>query len=192
MSKLKTLGIASIASVAAFGLSAASAAVMVTGPEGESGGVPAVAPTLDVGSPVNIDNNDISDMDELNDVGSFMVADGIIGGDTAVDVRFGNGLRAGIMNLAITFFVEGMDAQTFNITDAAGVDIDGNTSFLVDLTPGTMVDFVVTGTVFEDFGQEANYNINILAQAVPVPAAGLLFGTALVGGAIARRKRKLA
>lgn len=58
-------------------------------------------------------------------------------------------------------------------------------SFLVDVASGTW-------TVSRDLSHASIYFINGSADSVPLPAAALLFGTALIGGAAARRKAKRA
>ncbi|MBB4659732.1 PEP-CTERM sorting domain-containing protein [Parvularcula dongshanensis] len=193
--KLRKLSLAAAASVAALGFAAANAGVVVYNEAGYSGAVE-VDPLLTVDGAINILNGDLSkgqddffNGESFTDTGSFEVDPGVMPGGIFFDVDFAGGVPAGILNMMATFETSSM-SQTFEITDAAGNLILESAMLMLD--PGETVTFTIMGSVFESNGADAAYKITILGEAVPVPAAGVLFGTALVGGAIARRKRKTA
>ena len=190
MTLLHKLAATGTASVAALALSmGASAAVIVSSPNGTD--------TLSEGNSIRLDNDDIVGSGDLvvddND-GTFMVADNISAADGFADVRFSDGSVAGIRNAVITFSVDGLADQSFQVTNMMGVQLP-DTRFLLELIPGASVSFVVTGQAFSSDNEIANYNFLLRGIAdemdvVPLPAAGLLFLTALGGAGVARSRKK--
>lgn len=189
MTILQKLAVTGTASIAALALSmGANAAVVVSGSTAGT--------TLTETNDIDLDNDDIVEDGSLvtaDNSGTFDVADNISSADGFADVRFSDGSVAGIENAVITFSVAGLADQSFQITDAMGVQL-ADTRFLLELIPGAEVSFVVTGTAFSTRGQIANYNFTLIGipdavDAVPLPAAGLLFLTALGGAGFARKRK---
>ena len=77
------------------------------------------------------------------------------------------------------------------ITDAAG-NLIIPTNNVFDVMAGEILTFMFDGTAFAlNTNFTPGYSVGAFAvDPIPVPAAGLLFGTAAIGGAIARRRRK--
>lgn len=193
MTILEKITTAGAASALAFGMAmSANAAVIVTGSDDDSD------TTLSEGNDIDLDNDDIVESGQLvteDNTGTFSVADNIISADGFADVRFSDGSVAGIRNLVITFTVAGLADQSFQVTNAAGVQF-ADSRFMLELLPSVDVSFVVTGEAFSTRGQIANYNFTLIGNAmeggdvVPLPAAGLLFLTALGGAGFARSRKK--
>lgn len=166
---------AGVAAAVSLGLAAQAAVVVSGGP-------------LDFATPVNINNDDMAP-GAFMDAGSFDVAD-VQAGNGAADVRFSSGAIAGIRNMIITFTIAGLADQSFQITDANGLQT--LSFFSLQLIPNAIVEFVVTGTVFETLGQQANYNIVITAAPIPLPAAATFLLTGLAAAAGLRLRKKVA
>jgi hypothetical protein len=208
MTTLRRLSLTAAASLAALGLSTASAAIVavdqngnpigspVTGGDGITAGATFDAGTLNVGGAINVEEDDLTDGQQIDELIEFMIGEGVAGANTAFAVEFGAGRPtgpAGIENFVVDLLVNGTIVQTLNVTNAIGrIDFDAAGFTLAGLNPGDVVGLALSGSVYETFGADANYSINVTANAVPLPAAGLLFGTAALGGALARRKRKTA
>lgn len=172
---------AAAAGFAAFAFTAGHAAIVVTGSEGST--------TLTTTNAISVDNDDLAP-GSFNDMISFDVAEGLAGGQGAFDVRFSGGSPAGITSMIVTFQIEGLEDQVFEVTNGAGVQV--RDFFNLQLNGTNPVTVLVEGMVFERNGQQANYNIVVAANAIPVPAAALFFGTALAGAAGLRLRKKAA
>lgn len=197
MSILKKLSLTAAASAAAFGLATASAAVQVS-VNGQAPVANSATPaTLEVGGTIEFSDNDLTEGQVLNETLSFVAGANVDTGDVLAAVQYGAGTagrRAGIVNFMATFSVNGAVVAMSQITDATGrIDFD-QANVILALSPGDLVEIALSGTVFEFPGFNATYRVGVLGDgnAIPVPAAGLLFGTAVVGAAAARRRRKLA
>lgn len=195
MTILGKLTTASAASVAALGLSmSAGAAVIVSGSVNDSD------TTLTATNNIEIDNDQIElvageerDLVDDNNDGSFTVGDGVTAGLAAYAVTFADFVeRASIRDLVITFSQDGIADQVFTVTDGVGELVPGG--FTIDLMAGNTVSFVVTGTAFSITGANPGYSFDIFAAVddnpIPLPAAGLLFLTALGGAGAARARKK--
>ncbi|WOI52770.1 VPLPA-CTERM sorting domain-containing protein [Parvularcula sp. LCG005] len=195
MKHLKSLTTAAVLGLAAFAAApAAQAAVVVTDTDGV--GTPMLSPS----SAVSIRNSSVVTSGSLvaaDNTGSFMTGAFLGNVQMSIDVNDTTGFPAGIRNFTVEFF--GDAAQTISLfgpitlTDDSGAEFDPAALYNFALPAGTEVFFQVTG-----IGQSVNaaftgdYNIRLLADAVPVPAAAVLFGTAIAGAAAARRRKKIA
>ncbi|WOI54340.1 VPLPA-CTERM sorting domain-containing protein [Parvularcula sp. LCG005] len=157
---------------------AAQAALVVSSPDAST--------TLTPTNSITFDNDDMA-VGSFTDVGFFTVGDDVTSSFGGIDVRFSNGFAAGVRNMMMSFDVGGT-IYNFSVTNNAGVQILD--MFPLTLVPGTIVKLTVKGTVFENFGQQANYNIVLAAQPIPVPAAGLFLLTGLAGFAGLRMRKK--
>lgn len=150
---------------------------------------------------VRLENNDV------NDIGALLEAN-----NTAVVTTDGVSL------VRLTFDVDqseptqpdgqGIYDLTLNVTGSMGTnqsftitaDEAGNGNQILDVAQfnimqGETLTFVFSGEGFTFGGFSPQYTINVFGNPqaeVPVPAAGLLFMTALGGLAAARRKRQAA
>lgn len=194
MTFIRKLAVTGTASAAALTLSmGANAAVVVSG---FSGGDANDNLVLTEANSINIDNDGTRVSGELvasDNTGAFTVGEDISAGIATGDVRFSfaDG-PAGIRNLVVAFSQEGLADQMFQVTDSVGNQIAS--TFDLSFIEGAEVTFVAMGTAFSNNGQAAEYNFNITAMegaadAVPLPAAGLLFLTALGGAGFARSRR---
>ena len=210
MNTLRKLSLTAATSVAALGFVTASAAITVTDGDGELVGTYGMsdgltgadmidAGTLGPNGALNIDDDDLVDMQELDELIEFVIGEQVSGATTAFGVEFPQGTsapvpgQAGILGFTADLIVNGMTVETLNVTNSVGrLDLDSTTFSFVGLNPGDVVRIALAGTVYEMQGADAQFSISVrAADAVPVPAAGLLFGTAALAGAAARRKRKL-
>ena len=189
------------ASTLALGLgTAANAAVFVQTETANDGLVTTTSPVITTDSGVEFINT------ELNLAGSFisdnntadvLVGDGVtrIALDFDVDQALPNGRRArGIQNFAL--MVTGNMGTMFSLSGITTADgtlvIPAMNTFAV--VAGETLTFQFFGEAFAtNTNFTPGYSVGAFAvDAVPVPAAGLLFATAAIGGGIARRKRKAA
>lgn len=203
MRNLKKLTALAAVSALALGAStAANAAVFVAG--GTAGGsiIGVSAPVVNVDAGVEFINDDLNLTGPFvlgNNTETVVVGDGVgsIVLDFNVDQAEPNGPAArGIVDFAV--MVEGDMGASFmlsGITDADGfLVVPANSNFAV--TAGETLTFIFSGTAFAtqlaiNSGLTPGYSVGAFGVSeVPVPAAGLLFGTAALGGALARRKRK--
>ena len=200
MNTIKKIALAA-ASVAGLGLASANAAVVVSDGNGQVIDTTnnATGPVLGAGTAfaLNFDEGDLSNGQEINETISFVIGPDV---DTA-DLTLGvlpaigqqNGAQAGIANFMATVFINGTTFAMLQITDALGQQNLANSFVeLLGLSGGDQIEIQLVGTAFEFRGDDAEYSVNVFGNAapVPVPAAGLLFGTALAGGLAARRKKK--
>lgn len=207
MTNLRKLSLTAAASVVALGFSAASANVVVTDEDRNPMGITVDgvagsfidAGTLEAGEARNINDDDLDDMEEIDELIQFVIGEGVGAAPTAFDVTFPQGMdatvpgEAGILNFTADLIVNDTIVETLNITNAAGrFNFDESTFSFAGLQVGDVVGIALSGTAYEMLGADAAYSISVNADAVPVPAAGLLFGTAALAGAAARRKRKAA
>lgn len=172
---------AATATVAALAFSVASAAVVVTSPNGST--------ELDTGNPIIIGNDDLAP-GMFEDVTSFDVASPLASAVGSVDVRFSSGVPAGVANMFMTYRIAGLADQTFQVTNSSGLQILD--FFSLDIIAGIPVEVIISGFVFENLGQQANYDIVITADAIPLPAAGVFLLTGLAGAAGLRFRKKAA
>lgn len=198
---LKKLALAA-ASVATLGMASASAAVVVT--DGNGNAVDTTnsftgTPVLGAGTAfaLNFDEGDLDDGQAIDETITFEIGP---------DVDFSNltlgvlpaigaerGAQAGIMNFMAAVSVNGTSVAMLEVSTATGAqNLDNSFLQLLDIAAGDVVTIELTGMVFENFGDDAEYSVNVLgfANPVPVPAAAVLFGTAIAGAAASRRKRK--
>lgn len=188
------LTVLAAASALAMGLTAANAAVTVTDTDRTEPYV------LDANSSISIRNNDVvlnGPLVEDDNDGSFFTGTNFNRVWLTADVNDTTGSPAGIANFEIEFFTDAAMTQSvlgpILLTGADGAELDPGAILRVDLPTGVEIFFQVTGIgQSTDAAFNGDYNVTLQADAVPVPAAGLLFGTAALGGAIARRKRKSA
>lgn len=93
---------------------------------------------------------------------------------------------AGIMNLVIEFFQDGMSLGAFSITDGQGLIMAGADSFMFNLISTSDIMFNITGVAFRNSGAAlADYDINL--TAVPLPGALPLILAGIAGLGFASR-----
>lgn len=190
MSILKSAIFAAASAVSLTG-AAAMAAVTVVDTDGMD---PAV---LDSDSSVSIRNNSVvlnGPLVMADNVGSFFTGENFNRVFLSADVNDTTGQPAGIANFTIEFFLDSDLTQTvlgpILLTGPDGAELDAGAIIRTDLPVGVQIFFLATGMGQSiDAAFTGDYNVRLQADAVPVPAAGLLFATALVGGAVARRRR---
>ena len=201
MTTLKTIALAA-ASVATLGMASASAAVVVS--DGNGNVIDTTnsvsAPVLGAGTAfaLNFDEGDLVDGQSINETITFVIGPDVDTADLTIGVLPSTGTllgaQAGISNFMAAISVNGNMLSMLQVSDATGRQNDTQTFLdLLDISAGDEVTIELTGLVFENRGDDAEYSINVFGLAgdpVPVPAAGLLFGTALAGAAASRRKRK--
>ena len=185
------------------GFASANAAIVVTDGNGDAVDTSnsVSGPTLGAGTAfaLNFDEQDLTNGQEINETISFVIGPDVDDADVSLGVlpAIGqqNGAQAGIVNFMAMIFVNGAEFAMLQITDALGrQDLDNSFIELMNLAAGDQIEIQLTGVAFELRGDDAEYSVNVFGNAapVPVPAAGLLFGTAALGGAVARRRRKTA
>lgn len=200
MRSIKKLSILA-ASTLALGLgTAANAAVFVQTETANDGLVTTDSGTITTDSGVEFVNNDLNLAGSFiadNNMASVLVGEGVtqIALDFDVDQALPNGRRArGIQNFSLT--VMGDMGAMFSLSGITAADgtliIPSMNTFAV--TAGETLMFQFFGEAFAtNTNFTPGYSVGAFAvDAVPVPAAGLLFATAAIGGGIARRKRKVA
>lgn len=197
MKTLLKLGLTAASALAL--TSAANAAVIVT----DGAGNPVntsnsfAGATLNAGGALNFDENDLENGDAINETLTFTIGAGV----TDAKLTFGvlppigreNGAEAGIAGLQAMISVDGSMVAQLDLTSAQGLqDLSASLFNLSGLMGGELVEIMLTGTVFETEGDDAEYSVNVIGigEAVPVPAAGLLFAGAALAGAAARRKAR--
>ena len=189
------------ASIAALGMASASAAVVVSDGNGAviATDNSLAPPVLGAGTAfaLNFDEGDLTDMQQIDETITFSIGPDVDMADLTLGVLPSTGTelgaQAGIANFMATIFVNDSAVAMLDVSDATGRQIDENTFVeLMDLMAGDTVRIELSGLVFENRGDDAEYSINVFGSAnpVPVPAAGLLFATAAAGAAASRRKRK--
>ena len=199
MNTFKKLALAAT-SVVGLGFASANAAVVVSDGNGNfiDTSNSATGPTLGAGTAfaLNFDENDLVNGQSINETISFVIGPDVDDADVSLGVLPAsgqqNGAQAGIANFMAMIFVNGTGVATLQITDALGrQDLDNSFFELMNLAAGDQVEIQLMGVAFEFRGDDAEYSVNVFGNAapVPVPAAGLLFGTALAGGFAARRRK---
>ena len=201
MRNLKKLSALAAASALALGVStAANAAVFVQNELGGGTAVGTTSGTITQSNGVEFINTDLNlagDFVADNNEASVLVGEGVtrIALDFDVDQALPNGNRArGIQNFSLTVMGDmGTMFSLTGITDAAG-NLIIPTNNVFDVMAGEILTFMFDGTAFAlNTNFTPGYSVGAFAvDPIPVPAAGLLFGTAAIGGAIARRRRKAA
>ena len=200
MTNLKKLALAA-ASVATLGMASASAAVVVSDGNGNviSTADSLTPPVLGAGTAfaLNFDEGDLVDGQTINETITFVIGPDVDTADLTIGVLPSTGTslgaQAGIVNFMAAVSVNGSAIAMLQVSDATGQQINANTFLdLLNISAGDEVSIELSGLVFENRGDDAEYSINVFGNAapVPVPAAGLLFGTAIAGAAASRRKRK--
>ena len=201
MNNLKKIAMAA-ASVATLGFASANAAVVVTDANGNvvSTANNLTPPVLGagVGFALNFDEGDLVDGQSISETITFLIGPDVADADLTIGVLpssgFELGAQAGIINFMAAISVNGSNVAMMQVSDATGQQLNANTFMeLLNISAGDEVTIELTGLVFENRGDDAEYSINVFGNAaapVPVPAAGLLFGTAIAGAAASRRKRK--
>ncbi|WP_172329853.1 hypothetical protein [Mangrovicoccus sp. HB161399] len=106
--------------------------------------------------------------------------------------------------LKVTFYIVGTDTAAGNSLALTVVGIDGEASYSLTPLPSsgslggayTSFSYDATGafsliaSVDKDAPSSVSFAYSYDTSAIPVPAAGLLLGTALLGGAVAARRRR--
>ena len=184
------LGLGTVANAAVFVQQEAAGGNLVTTTDG----------TITTSSGVEFVNTDLNLAGSFvpeNNMATVTVGEGVtqIALDFDVDQAQPNGRRArGIQNFSLTVMGDmGANFQLSGITDANGfLVIPAMNTFMV--TAGETLMFQFFGDAFaNNTSFTPGYSVGAFAvDAVPVPAAGLLFATAAIGGGLARRKRKAA
>ena len=195
----KLTGIAA-ASALALGLGTAANATVFVDQGNSDSVVTTDGATIEAGSGVEFINNDLNLAGSFipdNNTATVTVGAGVsqIALDFDVDQALPNGRRArGIQNFAL--MVTGNMGTMFSLSGITTADgtlvIPAMNTFAV--VAGETLTFQFFGEAFAtNTNFTPGYSVGAFAvDAVPVPAAGLLFATAAIGGGIARRKRKAA
>ena len=195
----KLTGIAA-ASALALGLGTAANATVFVDQGNSDSVVTTDGATIEAGSGVEFINNDLNLAGSFipdNNTATVTVGAGVsqIALDFDVDQALPNGRRArGIRNFSLS--VMGDMGADFTLTGITGADgrlvIPSMNVF--DVMEGETLTFMFFGEAFAlntDF--TPGYSVGAFAvDPIPVPAAGVLFATAAIGGGLARRKRKTA
>ena len=190
---------AAAASALVLGLGAANAAVFVDDGNDDNI-VSADGAVIEAGSGVEFINNDLNLAGAFipdNNTASVTVGEGVtqVALDFDVDQALPNGRNArGIANFSLMVVGDmGAEFSLTGITDAAGnLVIPAMNVF--DVMAGESLTFMFFGEAFaNNTNFTPGYSVGAFAvDPVPLPAAGLLFATAALGGGLARRKRKTA
>ncbi|MCK5750775.1 MAG: VPLPA-CTERM sorting domain-containing protein [Oricola sp.] len=153
---------------------------------------------LSLSNPVAIQDDDVQPGDYYAE-GSFNVDSGVNGADIFADIAFDEILpgqsevAAGFSDLTIEFFQEGSSLGSYLVTNSNGTTEGGPAlqSFMIALISSAAVEFQIEGLAFLNTGAALpDFNFNIRANPVPIPAALPLFFAGLGGlGFAARRKR---
>lgn len=202
MATLKKLTTLAAASALALGLgTAANAAVFVQDGDPTGSDVDQSGNFIVTDAGVEFINNDLNlagDFIADNNTATVIVGEGVnrIALDFDVDQAVPNGPRArGVYNFSV--MVVGNMGSNFRLD----MITDPQTGVLMvpslnefEVMSGEELTFMFSGTAFaNDTNFTPGYSVAAFGvNEVPVPAAGLLFGTAAIGGALARRKRKAA
>lgn len=142
---------------------------------------------LDLGEEAKIANTNLA-VGAFSDTATLKVGD-VPGAEYHVDVEFSDGSPAGFYDLTLS--ING--GAGIAITDGNGLQIvDFLTSALISGTHATPADnvFVLSGVAFSSSSIEWP-DYSIIIRAVPLPAAALLFGSALLGGGLLRRRKMI-
>ncbi|MBB4659733.1 PEP-CTERM sorting domain-containing protein [Parvularcula dongshanensis] len=148
-------------------------------------------------SPVRIENNDVNDGGVLvpanNTIDIVAGADvGLLTFSFDVDQSMPTPEGVGIYDFMLSVNGDMGTTGMFTITD----DEAGNGNQILNLAtlgvmPGETLTLVFSGTGFSrDNPFSPQYTAIINGDAIPVPAAGLLFLTAAAGGGLMRKKKK--